>query len=74
MFIAITIAGELGVGHNVITNVAVFVPPIHIAVQLKQAYRLSWLSALLRTVVLGIFIGIILTLFAILLILLGTVG
>ena len=74
LFIGITIAAELGVGSKVLTSIATFVPPVHIAVQLKQAYRLNWLSALLRTAVLGFFIAIILTLFAILLILLGTVG
>ncbi|HEX4694272.1 DUF3667 domain-containing protein [Sphingomonas sp.] len=48
-----------------------FAPPVHIFAQLRGAYGLRWFSALWRTIVLGIFASITLSLFAMLLLGLG---
>ncbi|MBX3594978.1 DUF3667 domain-containing protein [Sphingomonas sp.] len=74
LFIAITIAGGLGVGSDWLGLAAMLVPPVHIFFQMKGAYRLRWWSALLRTLVLLWFITIIAVLFALLLLGLGLLG
>jgi hypothetical protein len=47
---------------------------VHIFRQLEQAYRLRWWSALARTLVLVFLIQIIVTLFLLILLLLGMFG
>ncbi|HEY1606884.1 MAG TPA: DUF3667 domain-containing protein [Allosphingosinicella sp.] len=49
----------------------ILIPPIHICRQLHGAYRLSWFSALWRTLVLLLFAGFDLLLFLLLLVALG---
>jgi uncharacterized protein DUF3667 len=71
LFIAVTIAGVLGVGWGVLVPAAMFIPMIHIARQLRQAYRLGWVSAILRTMILGFFILIVVNLFVVILLFLG---
>jgi hypothetical protein len=74
LFIAITLAGAVGVSGGVLTTVALIAPLVHIFRQLKQAYALRWWSALLRTLVLSWFITIVLILFLLILLLLGMTG
>lgn len=71
LFIAITIAAAIGVSEGYIVLAALTLPPIHLARQMKQAYRLGWLSTILRTAILGFFIIIVVTLFLVILVALG---
>ena len=74
LFIALMIGSALGVPGRVIAFVATFAPPVHIFFQLKGAYRQPTWKALLRTFTLLVFISIIVTLFALLLLGLGLLG
>ncbi len=74
LFIALMIASALGVPGDVIASVAMIAPPVHIFFQLKGAYRQPGWKALLRTFTLLVFISIIVTLFALLLLGLGLLG
>jgi len=74
LFIGLMIGGALGLPEDVIAPVAIFAPPIHIFFQLKGAYRQPTWKALLRTFALLMFIGIIVTLFGLLLLGLGLLG
>ena len=71
LFIAVTIAGVLGVGPGWLVLASLLIPLVHIARQLRQAYRLGWASTVLRTLILGFFILIIATLFVTILLALG---
>jgi len=65
MMILVIAAGLLiAVGWTVLAAFLWFVPPIHMFWQLRGAYQLSWLSALVRTVALTIFCFIAAVLFA----------
>ncbi|MGZ8335127.1 MAG: DUF3667 domain-containing protein [Allosphingosinicella sp.] len=68
------ILGFAGAPRAVIATAAVFVPPIHMFRQLKQAYRLHWASALLRTFLLLNFCSITAGLFFVILLGLGALG
>jgi hypothetical protein len=70
----LTILGFAGVGSAIIAPAAVFIPPIHMFLQLKQAYELNWASALLRTFLLVNFCAITATLFFVILLGLGALG
>lgn len=74
LFIVITVAGTIGVSSDLLAPAAVLIPFIHITRQLKQAYALRWWSAILRAFVLSFLITIVLTLFVILLVLMGMMG
>jgi hypothetical protein len=74
LFIVITVAGKLGVSSGWLVAAAGLIPFVHIWRQLQQAYRLRWWSALLRALVLSWFIGIVLTLFLLILIGMGIMG
>ncbi len=74
LFIAITVGAELGVDGGWLMLAAFGVPFVHLFRQLKQAYQLGWFSALLRTLVLTGFIVVVITIFLILLVLLGMLG
>ncbi|MCW3846605.1 DUF3667 domain-containing protein [Sphingomonas sp. LB-2] len=71
LFIAITIAGTLGAPEWTIVLASLGIPVVHLFRQMKQAYQLRWFSALLRTIVLMVFIAIIVTIFLILLVVMG---
>ena len=71
LLIAITIAGAIGVSEGVIIFMALVLPFVHLARQLKQAYALGWVSAILRAFVLSFFILIVVTLFVLILLVLG---
>ena len=74
LFIAVTLAAAVGVSPAWLGTAAFVIPFVHITRQLKQAYSLRWLSAILRALVLSFFIIVILTLFLMILLLLGTLG
>ncbi|GAA4768203.1 DUF3667 domain-containing protein [Stakelama sediminis] len=74
LFIAITIAGGLGVTSGWLSLAGTAIPVWHIHRQLKGAYRLGTFSAVWRTVVLIGFIGVVLILFIAALVMLGLVG
>lgn len=71
LFIVTTLLRQVGVSPATLAAVTTIVPLVHITRQLKQAYRLRWRSAILRAAVLSFFITIILTLFVLILLLLG---
>lgn len=72
--VILTILGFAGLSSAIIAPAAVFIPPIHMFRQLKQAYRLNWASALLRTFILVNFCAITASLFFVLLLGLGALG
>ena len=72
--VALTILGFAGVPSAATALAAMFIPPIHLFRQLKQAYRLNWASALLRTFILINFCWITATLFFVLLLGIGALG
>jgi len=72
--IVLTLLGLAGAPSAIITNAAVFLPPIHLYRQLRGAYEIGRWSAILRTFLLTIFAAIALTLFLMLLLSLGLLG
>ncbi len=74
LFIAVTLAGTMGVSEDLLLPAAFLLPFVHLLRQMKQAYQLSWISAVVRTMLLSFFIGIVLTVFLLLLILMGLMG
>jgi hypothetical protein len=68
---AVTLSAMIGVPGWIIGCLIAFVPPVHIFAQLRGTYGLRWFSALWRTILLGLFAAITLTLFAMLLLGLG---
>jgi hypothetical protein len=59
---------------GITTGWALFLIPVHMFRQLKQAYRLGWFSTLWRTVGLLIVSTLVLTLFGTTLLALGLLG
>ncbi len=74
LFIVITVAASIGISGVVIAFAAILLPLVHLTRQMKQAYALGWVSAIVRSVILGHFILIILLLFLALLLALGMMG
>ena len=72
--ITLTVLGFAGVPSVITAFAAIFIPPIHIFRQLKQAYGLHWASALLRTFILVNFCFITASLFFALLLGIGALG
>lgn len=72
--VVLTVAGFAGVSAAIIALAAIFIPPIHMFRQLKQAYQLHWASATLRTFLLVNFCAITATLFFVLLLGIGALG
>jgi hypothetical protein len=72
--VLLTVLGFAGVSSVIIAFAALFIPPIHMFRQLKQAYQLHWASATLRTFLLVNFCAITATLFFILLLGIGALG
>ena len=69
--VAYVLLRTAGLGGPLLDLAAVVIPPVHMYRQLRRAYDLSQFSALWRTLVLLIFASIALSLFAMLLLLLG---
>lgn len=74
LFIAVTLLGAMGVNAGLLATASTIIPFVHMTRQMKQAYSLRWRSAILRTVILTVFIGIILAIFLALLVLMGMLG
>lgn len=74
LIVALTIAGSLGASGSFIVPVLVLALPIHLYRQLRVAYGISMRGALVRTFLLLIAGGLVLTLFTLLLIALGLMG
>lgn len=74
MVAVLTIGGSLGLPSAIIGIAAMLVPPAHMYRQLRGAYGLSRLSAVIRTCALILFAGIAVTLFVLLLLAMGLLG
>jgi hypothetical protein len=75
LFIAITLAAEIGIGAQWLAFAAIGIPFVHLARQLQQAYSLRWTTAVLRASLLSLLIvTIILPTFLIVLLGLGMFG
>lgn len=72
--VALTLAGFAGLAPAWIISSAIAVPIVHMFRQLKQAYRLHWLSAALRTWLLSFACLITSTIFFVLLLGIGALG
>ena len=70
LLVAMALLAALGVS----TGWALFLVPVHMFRQLKQAYKLGWFSALWRTIALLIVSTLVLSTFAIALLALGMLG
>ncbi len=74
ILIVLTILGALGVSTGMLFMAGAVIPVWHVYRQLRGAYQLRRVSAVLRTIVLLVFINIIVTLFLLLTLGLGLVG
>jgi hypothetical protein len=74
LFIGIALAATAGLPTGMVLLASFGLPFFHLLRQMQQAYRLSWLSAFVRTAFLSFCITIIVTIFLTLLILLGLFG
>jgi hypothetical protein len=74
LFIAITAGAAIGVDDGVLAIAALLIPPFHLYRQLRGAYELRRRSALIRTVLLLVFMWVVVTLFLATLIVLGLMG
>lgn len=72
--VVLTVLGFAGMHVAIIGSAGVFIPPIHIYRQLKQAYELGWFGALVRTVLLVNFCFYIAGFFFVLLLGIGALG
>jgi hypothetical protein len=71
LVVALSLLHALGVSSGLSVLALTFVPPIHMYRQLKGAYGLSRSSALWRTAMMVVFAGIVITIFMLILVLLG---
>jgi hypothetical protein len=71
LVVVLTALNSVGVAEPVVPIAGTFIPPIHLYKQLRGAYGVSRFGALLRTVLLGFFGMIVLTLFLVLLVAVG---
>jgi hypothetical protein len=71
VLIAFVLLRTVGVTHGLLTFAFLLIPPCHMFRQLKEAYALSWPSALWRTVALLIIASVTVTIFGLLLLGLG---
>lgn len=74
LFIALSLGSAVGVSSGLLQTLGLCLPFLHTTRQLQQAYRLSWTSAIVRSVILSHFIGIILVLFVLILLAMGATG
>ncbi|RYE03002.1 MAG: DUF3667 domain-containing protein [Sphingomonadales bacterium] len=71
LLIVITLLGEIGASEGLIIFAALALPFIHLTRQMKQAYALGWLAAIVRSMILSFFILIVILLFLVILLALG---
>jgi len=74
LMVVLTIAGALGLATWAALTIGAVVALWHVYRQLKGSYRLGRSSAVLRTIVLVVFIQIVIVLFALVLVMLGLIG
>ena len=74
LVVVLTVIGFAGAPEPVVPLAGTFIPPIHIYKQMRGAYGVSRIGGLLRTVLLGVFGSVVLTLFLVLLMLVGVLG
>jgi hypothetical protein len=72
--IVLTLAAAFGVSGAIWGTALGIVPPLHLYKQLRHAYTLSRFGAWLRLFLLSIAISIVLTIFFVLLLLIGMLG
>jgi hypothetical protein len=72
--IVLTISATAGLSAAIWGPALAFIPPIHLYKQLRGAYGLSRFGTLLRLFILSILISIVVTLFSVLLLMLGVLG
>lgn len=72
--VVLTVLGFAGLHIAILGSAGVFIPPIHMYRQLKQAYDLGWFGALVRTVLLVNFCFYIAGFFFVLLLGIGALG
>lgn len=72
--ILLTLAAAFGVSGAIWGTALAIIPPLHLYKQLRYAYGLSRFGAMLRLLLLSIGISIVLTLFFVLLLLIGLIG
>jgi hypothetical protein len=74
LYIVLSLARAAGVSSGLLQVLGLVVPFVHITRQLQQAYSLGWFSAIVRSVLLAHFIGIVLVLFLVILLAMGATG
>ena len=74
LYIVLSVGRAAGVSSTLLQLLGLVIPFVHITRQLQQAYGLGWFSAIVRSVLLAHFIGIILTLFLLILLAMGATG
>ncbi|MBO9499147.1 MAG: DUF3667 domain-containing protein [Novosphingobium sp.] len=72
LFVTLLLLREVGLPGSLVSPLATVIPFVHITRQLKQAYSIGWVSAILRSLLLSLFIVIILSMFLLILLLMGT--
>ena len=74
MMVALTVAGVLGLASSAALTIGATIAVWHLYRHLKGTYRLSRVSAVVRTVVLVVLIQVVIALFGVALVMLGLVG
>jgi hypothetical protein len=71
LVVVLTVVGFAGAAEPVVPIAGTFIPPVHLYKQMRGAYGISRFGGLLRTLLLAMFGGIVLSLFLVLLVALG---
>jgi hypothetical protein len=74
LVVVLTVIGFAGAPEPVVPIAGTFIPPIHLYKQMRGAYGVSRLGGLLRTFLLGVFGTIVVSLFLVLLVIVGVLG
>ncbi|MGL5837477.1 MAG: DUF3667 domain-containing protein [Sphingorhabdus sp.] len=74
LFLTLAILSRLGVSDDWLGIAFIVIPPVHLYKQLRYAYGLSRVGAVMRLLILSLFIWIVIFLFAMLLLFLGLLG
>ena len=74
LFLLLAILSRIGIGSNVLGFAFILIPPVHLYKQLRHSYALSRPGAIVRLVLLSVFIWLVLLAFVMILFLLGFLG
>jgi Protein of unknown function (DUF3667) len=74
LIVLLTVIAFAGAAQPVVPIAGTFIPPVHLYKQMRGAYRISRAGALVRTLLLGIFGTVVLSLFLVLLMVVGVLG